>query len=74
MKVYIKSNYDFNKINQFVYRALDIKNNQFYNWRSIKDIRDDENIQNLGEFLFGEEFKFDKNYQEATLRVFEELQ
>ena len=71
MKRYIT--YDYNKINNFVDRALDITNNQFANWRSIQDIKLDENIQNLGEVMFGLDFESNMNYQEAVRRVFEEL-
>ena len=73
MKRYIRSNYEFDSINSFVDRALDIKSNQFSNWRSLQDIRNDENIQNLGEIMFGYDYENSKNYQEATRRVFEEL-
>ena len=73
MKRYIKSNYEFDIINDFVDRALDIKSNQFSNWRTLQDIRNDENIQNLGEIMFGYDYENSKDYQEGTRRVFEEL-
>ena len=73
MKRYIKSSYDYNAIDSFVDRALDIKDNQFAAWRTLSDIRNDENIQNLGEFMFGEDYEYDNNYQEATRQVYEEL-
>lgn len=71
MKRYVK--YDYNRINQFVDRALDIRNNQFANWQTIFDITEDENIQNLGEVMFGRDFYSDINYQESVRRVFEEI-
>ena len=65
--------YNYSKINKFVERALDIKENQFSNWRSLIDIKNDENIQNLGEVMFGEDYETDISYQEAVRRVYEEL-
>ena len=73
MKRYIRSSYQFDSINSFVDRALDIRNNQFSNWRTLQDIRNDEDIQNLGEVMFGNDYEESDSYQEATRRVFEEM-
>lgn len=63
-----RADYQCPQVDEFVDRALDIEKNQFRNWQSIEEIRNDDDILNLAETMGLD----DETFAEGCRRVFEE--
>lgn len=63
-----KEAYVWPQVDEFAERALDIEKNQFRNWSSLDEIREDEDVRNLAETMNLDEDTF----EEGCRRVFEE--
>ena len=62
-------NTDFAAISKMVEYGIDLKNNQFKNWRSLVDIQNDEDVQYY-QFGLG---MTDEDWQEGCRRIWEEI-
>lgn len=63
-----KADYQWPQVDEFVDRALDIEKNQFRNWSSIDEVREDPDVENLAETMELD----DETFAEGCRRVFEE--